>query len=605
MILNPTLTRLDEGENSLKTSLIDIVKYILWSYRLNFKLFPGLVFAKNIVTVFTSVERVIYAFYWATFIDAVISKNISQITEKTLWFLLFTFISLVIGSVWSRFDNAFQSLSKFEYSNYFVRKIRNLGIRRLEDPNIANLVYRVNDSYGSLWDSTNKIAITLAKFVTAVVSSVIVFQVSWQISLIIIVVTLIRMFFYSSELKRDWQFGILHTENKRISSRHFGVISNVETLKEIIMTDSFRFFIDKYKNFHTWYYDTLLKMRYKRSAIAVVFEILLLVAFSGLIYITLQSYLSGDITIGELTFYIIASQSFISNLKEFMGMVVAVGEGGERLKDPMKLEAMNIADDDTVELVKMERDHRPLIEFKNVSFAYPNGKKTVIRNLNLTIEPGEKVAIVGENGAGKSTLMNILLGFYPVTKGEILLDGVDINKISMDSWYKNIGMLLQSFNTYGHISLASNISLNGVEDKRIKSALKLADADTFVQGYEFGLKQILDPKFTNGVSPSGGQWQKIAIARFLYRNPPVIILDEPTSALDSISESKIFSNLFEELKSKTVVIISHRFSTVKKADRIVVMKEGRIVEEGSHRKLMELNGVYANAYNTQANSYRD
>ena len=243
----------------------------------------------------------------------------------------------------------------------------------------------------------------------------------------------------------------------------------------------------------------------------------------------------------------------------------------------------------------------PEIEFKNVSFSYPNSKKKVIKNLNLKVHSGENVALVGRNGAGKTTIVKLLCRFYDVTSGEILINGTNIKDVDLKDWYGYLGTLFQEFIKYD-FTVKENICLgatNNFDEKRMLQAAKQSGADSFIKDLPNKYDQLLGKQFEGGVDLSIGQWQKIAIARAFYESAPVLILDEPTSAIDSLAEEQIFATIKEESKDKTVIIISHRFATVKKADYIYVIDEGVIKEQGTHVQLDALGGLYKQMYTAQ------
>ena len=250
----------------------------------------------------------------------------------------------------------------------------------------------------------------------------------------------------------------------------------------------------------------------------------------------------------------------------------------------------------------------PEIVIENLSFSYPGQDKPVFNNLSLTISPGEHVALVGENGAGKSTLIKLLLRFYRPDSGRILLNGTDLEDIAIESWYDHIATLFQDFNHYP-FPIKENIEI-GRPDKpkdaaMLKKAASFGSVDSMVSEYKHGWDTVLDSSFKKGIEPSGGQWQRVALARSFYRNASVLILDEPTSAIDAKAEYDIFNNIFEHYRDRTALIVSHRFSTVRRADRIIVLEHGKIMEQGSHESLMKAKGLYNELFSNQAEGYKE
>lgn len=247
------------------------------------------------------------------------------------------------------------------------------------------------------------------------------------------------------------------------------------------------------------------------------------------------------------------------------------------------------------------------IVFEDVTFSYPGNDEKVFENLNLEIKPGEHVALVGENGAGKSTLIKLLMRFYKPDSGRILINGTDLNDIKIESWYSQLASLFQDFNSYP-LPIDENIYI-GRSNKRpdkslLNKAAEFAGVDKLVKKYKHGWDTVLDASFEKGVEPSGGQWQRIALARAFYRNANVMILDEPTSAIDANAEYHIFNSIFEHYKEKSAIIVSHRFSTVRRANRIVVLDKGKIVEQGSHQKLLKNKAMYYDLFTKQAEGYK-
>ncbi len=257
--------------------------------------------------------------------------------------------------------------------------------------------------------------------------------------------------------------------------------------------------------------------------------------------------------------------------------------------------------------IEISADKVPEIVFENVSFTYPGQSTAVFNDLNLCIPGGEHIAIVGENGAGKSTLVKLLLRLYRPSGGRILINGNDLSNIAIESWYSLLATLFQDFNQYP-MPIGENISIGRSSQKldsaQLEKAAALGGIAKMVASYEHGWETVLDSSFKKGIEPSGGQWQRVALARAFYRSAPVLILDEPTAAIDANAEYEIFNNIFSHYRGKTTIIISHRFSTVRRADRIIVLEHGKIVESGTHAELLKQVGLYHMMFNKQAEGYR-
>lgn len=247
----------------------------------------------------------------------------------------------------------------------------------------------------------------------------------------------------------------------------------------------------------------------------------------------------------------------------------------------------------------------PHIEFRNVSFRYPAEKgenPSVLKNLSFTMKAGEKVAIVGVNGAGKTTLIKLLCRIYDPTDGAILVNGVDLRELNLEDWQNAIGILFQDFPIY-NLTIRESIGVGRISDEmeqeKLAQAAKYSGADEFITSYD----QLIWKEFKDGIDLSKGQHQRLAVARMFYRNAAITILDEPTASIDAVTEEKIFASLEKNTEGKTVILITHRFSTVKNANKILMMEHGEIIEQGSHKELMQQNGKYAALYIMQAKRY--
>jgi ATP-binding cassette subfamily B protein/ATP-binding cassette subfamily C protein len=247
-----------------------------------------------------------------------------------------------------------------------------------------------------------------------------------------------------------------------------------------------------------------------------------------------------------------------------------------------------------------------VIELKGVSFRYPTSENDVLHDISFRIQANEHVAIVGENGAGKSTLIKLITGIYEPTEGDVLLDEQPLREFDSSSWHRQLAVLKQDFTRYLFASARDNIAFGDVtkhDENALDGALTAAEAKTFIEKLPRGLESYLynwmeDDEGNKGVEISGGQWQRVALARNFYRDAPIIILDEPTSAIDALAEARIFERLFKH-RDKTIITISHRLTTVKKADSIYMMKDGRIVEQGTYAELLAKQGEFYKMFEAQ------
>jgi ATP-binding cassette subfamily B protein len=253
------------------------------------------------------------------------------------------------------------------------------------------------------------------------------------------------------------------------------------------------------------------------------------------------------------------------------------------------------------------RPIRDGFEFRGVSFTYPGTSRLVLDRLDLQIGPGERIALVGENGQGKTTLVKLMTRLYEPTGGQIVLDGVDLREYDLEDLHRQIGVIFQDFMRYD-LTARWNIAVGridcGGDDHRLTAAAHKSGAHELIERFPHGLDQMLGRRFEDGLDLSGGEWQKFALARAYLREAEILILDEPTAALDAMAEYEVFRRFSELTSGKIAILISHRFSTVRMADRIVVLQGGAIREEGTHHQLIASGGEYASMFALQAASYR-
>ena len=326
-------------------------------------------------------------------------------------------------------------------------------------------------------------------------------------------------------------------------------------------------------------------------------------AYAVIIYRTVM----GDFTIGTLTFL---AGSFRQSRGLIQSVLIALSSIYEQSLYLSDLFTFFDVQPTVVSRNGAKPVPRPMqtgFRFENVGFRYPGSQRWAVRHLTFSFQPHERIALVGENGAGKTTLVKLLARLYDPDEGHIVLDGIDLRDYDLDSLRQNIGIIFQDFVRYDFI-LRENIGVSQIDalsdDARIRQAAQRSLADSVVQRVPQGYDQMLGKRFDNGVELSGGEWQKVALARAYMREAQVLILDEPTAALDARAEYEVFLRFAELTKGRMAVLISHRFSTVRMADRILVLKGGELVDDGTHEELVARGGLYAELFSLQAAGYR-
>jgi ATP-binding cassette subfamily B protein len=383
--------------------------------------------------------------------------------------------------------------------------------------------------------------------------------------------------------------------------------ASVETAKEVKIFGLNRFLIDRYKSLAAEFYEANRRLAVRRAGwgglLTAVGTVGYYVAYAFIAWRTLR----GDFTIGDLTF-LAGSFRRLRNLLE--GFLIGFSQmAGQALYLDDLFSFFEIRPEivSRADALPFPAPVREGFTFEDVGFRYPGAERWAVRHLSFTLRAGEVLALVGENGAGKTTLVKLLARLYDPDEGRILLDGRDLRDYDLEELRANIGVIFQDFVRY-HLTAADNIAVGRIEARgdraRIVAAAERSLADEVIRKLPDGYEQVLGKRFRKGIDLSGGEWQKVAIARAYMRDAPVLILDEPTAALDARSEFGVFQRFKELSEGKTAVLISHRFSSVRMADRILVLAEGEVEAMGTHQELLGQKGRYAELFELQAAGYR-
>jgi len=315
----------------------------------------------------------------------------------------------------------------------------------------------------------------------------------------------------------------------------------------------------------------------------------------------------GELSIGTLTFLTGAIQQASSNIQQIFSTLAAIGDQALFLTDLLAFFDMQPTIRSKPNALPAPRPIVHGVEFRDVSFSYPGNSRLVLDHINFQLHPGERLALIGENGEGKTTIVKLITRLYDPTEGQVLLDGVDLREYDIEGLHREIGVIFQDFMRY-EMTARENVAVGRIEEINNLDLLRVAASKSMAEDVIGRLpgtyEQMLGRRFEQGVDLSGGEWQKVALARAYLRDAQLLILDEPTAALDARSEFEVFRRFSELTAGKMALFISHRFSTVRMADRILVLANGKIAEEGTHDQLARLGGRYAEMFEMQASSYR-
>ena len=380
-----------------------------------------------------------------------------------------------------------------------------------------------------------------------------------------------------------------------------------ESAKELKLFGLGPFLVNRYRTISDDLHHQTVRLARRRLLWGALLTILGTVGYYGTYTWVIYRTVIGAIHIGTMIFLSGAIAGASSNIQMVFSTFSSIADQALFITDLLDFFAVKPTVQSKPNALPAPRPIREGFEFRNVSFAYPGQTRSVLSNINFKIGPRERIALVGENGEGKTTIVKLLTRLYDVTSGEILLDGVDIREYDLEDLWKEIGVIFQDFMRYD-LTASENIAVGRIEERnnpfRIRAAALKSLAEPVVRKFPKGYDQILGCRFEGGMDISGGEWQKMALARAYLRDAQLLILDEPTAALDARSEHEVFQRFAELTTGKMSLLISHRFSTVRMADRILVIEKGRIAEEGPHDQLLERGGRYAEMFELQAANYR-
>ena len=619
-----------EVPSYLKNLFAGFFSRLFYIFRLVWETGPWILFVMIFMAIFNGVIPVIGASITANILtslskamgsvsgDGTIGEQISLMMQSEVgkaiifWLVIqfaFTFIKSIVSNIDTILTRIYGELVVNHIKLKIMNKAKQVDLASFDTTEFYEKLENANREAGmrpvQILNSTFKIFSTLISVVSFIVVLVAVSPFAPLIIIALSIPSAIINFIYR---RKNADYIRRRSKDRRVMNYYSGIITNKDMVKEVKMFSLSDVFIGRYKETFKKYYKGLRKLFVAEGLWHIALTVINAAVNCALfVFIALQ-VCNGNEDIGNYSLYVSALNHISSGVATLISTTATIYEG------TLFIDNMIVFMNNKTEIVpslpeprKVERRNPHVIEFKNVSFRYPNTERDVIKNVSFKIEPGETVVLVGLNGAGKTTLVKLITRLYDPTEGTILLDGHDIREYDVEELYSMYGIIFQDFGKYA-VTVKENIAFGEIQkdinDEHIEYAAHASDADAFIEklpnGYDTPLMRIFEE---NGIELSIGQWQKLSIARAFYSDSDVLILDEPTASLDPMAEQDIFNRFDELRKDKTSIFVSHRLSSATTADKILVLEYGELIESGSHKELMAAKGKYYTLFSTQAKRY--
>ncbi len=607
------MTKKDKTNQISWKSNFKALKYIPRFFRLIWQANKWLFVANIFARLIKSILPVLLLWVGKLIIDEVVLQMAAEVKEMThLWTLLGIELALAVASdLLSRMIGLNDGLLGDLYANKssveLIQKAAKVPLSQLENADFYDKLERARRQ------TTNRVTLMSTVLsqaqdlitVASLITGLIVFE---PVLILLLFIAIIPSFLNeikfsrsSYSLARSWT-----PERRELDYLRYIGASDV-TAKEIKMFGLADFLSNRFSKLAHKYYLANRILSIKRAVWGSLFHVIGDISYYGAYLMIIIRTVAGVISLGELTFLAGSFRSLRNQLQTIFSRLSRITESALYLKDYFDFMDAEYSERVDSEMVKLPDEIKEGFVFEKVSFKYPESETFVLKELSFHLKAGDKLALVGENGAGKTTLVKLLLRMYKPTSGRIFLDGKDIWNFRPAEYQKLFGVIFQDFVKYYFVA-GENIGVGKVDEidnrSKIEYAAEKSLAAEVIEQLPGKYDQQLGKRFTGGKDLSGGEWQKVALARAYMKNAEVIILDEPTAALDARAEFEAFQRFTDLTKGKTAVLISHRFSTVRMADRILVLKNGRLLEMGTHDELLEKGSLYAELFQFQAKGYQ-
>lgn len=544
-------------------------------------------------------------------LDAVQAHSNGQPLPPSFWYLVAAEFGLaVIGSLIGRSTGYFDALLADRFTRHVSLRVMKhasqLDLASYEDPAFYDRLERARVQGSDRIAMVHAIGTVAQQVVMAVsLSAGIIWFSPWL--LVILVLAVVPAFLGESHFAFEgYSLNIRQTPARRQLDYLRTLGASKESAKELKLFNLSGYLSGEYSRLSNSLYDENVHLAKRRLWTGAFLSLLSAGAYYGAYAYVIYRTVTGTLSWGSLQFLAGALAGASSTIQNIFSTFSSIADQSLFLTDLVEFLRVKARIESKPNALPAPRPIREGFRFESVSFRYPGSDRAVLDCLNLQIDLGERIALVGENGQGKTTIVKLLARLYDPASGRILLDGVDLRDYSVEDLHSQIGVIFQDFVRY-EMTASQNIATGRVDaagETAIREAARKSGADEVIKRLPNGYAQQLGRRFEGGVDLSGGEWQKMALARAYLRDAQILILDEPTASLDARSEYEVFQRFAELTESRMALLISHRFSSVRMANRIVVLENGRIAEQGSHEQLIALGGRYAGMFELQAESYR-
>lgn len=585
----------------------DKFKVIYKIWKEGYKVNPRITYYEIMHGVVAKLKIILEVFLPAIIVNFIVEKK--DLNKLIILIITYAMVRTLFSLI-ERSSKLLQEAYGFKSVNFVLAKINKKAMSMdYKDTELVQSLDTLATAKDSVWEFNDVGYVVFNDLLGAMISflimSSVIYMVHPSVYIIVIIATIFSVLIERKKLQYEHDLHKKQSGIKRKVNYCRDLLHNQKLGKEIRNYNADKFMCDKYRDEFNKYYDVIKLKKKKELKLTCMQKLISFIQLLIIYIVAIFQYIKGVIPIGSFLLYISASKELFNVIAEILDNILELSVVSKYYKDYDDFMTMEETMRNSSDNIQISNGFIESIEFRNVSFAYPNSNELTLKDINFVINSAEKVAILGENGSGKSTLIKLLLRLYDPTEGTILINNVDIKKYDYDEYLGLFSTVFQDFKIFAY-SIKENICFDSIENKgdKLDKVLNDLNLNEAFQDAPSGIDTYLTKEFSDeGIDLSIGQKQRLAIARALYKNGKIFVLDEPTAALDPIQEKKIYNHMNESISKKTALFISHRIGSTIFCNKMIVLKDGQVCEMGNHKELMELNQEYYNMFENQAKYY--